>query len=65
MNLDFAQTFEIAGADQPEDMQGASMKPVFEGIPKDWRKVFTTTITNSQEPIVLLNTMGFVRNVIN
>ena len=40
MNLDFAQTFlEIAGADQPEDMQGASMKPVLEGrTPQDWRK---------------------------
>ena len=40
MNLDFAQTFlDIAGAKQPEDMQGASMKPVFEGkTPEDWRK---------------------------
>ena len=40
MNLDFAQTFlDIAGADQPDDMQGASMKPVFEGnTPDDWRK---------------------------
>ena len=40
MNLDFAQTFlEIAGAEQPEDMQGASMKPVFEGkTPEDWRE---------------------------
>ena len=40
MNLDFAQTFlEIAGAEQPEDMQGASLKPVFEGkTPEDWRE---------------------------
>ena len=40
MNLDFAQTFlDIAGADQPEDMQGASIKPVLAGkTPDDWRK---------------------------
>ena len=40
MNLDFAQTFlDIAEADQPEDMQGASIKPVLTGnTPDDWRK---------------------------
>ena len=41
-NLDFAQTFlDIAGAPQPSDMQGLSLKPVFEGKdPSDWRKSF-------------------------
>jgi arylsulfatase A-like enzyme len=40
-NLDFAQTFlDIAGADQPADMQGASFKPILETgkAPDDWRK---------------------------
>jgi arylsulfatase A-like enzyme len=39
MNLDFAQTFlEIAGADAPADMQGASLVPIFKGeSPEDWR----------------------------
>jgi len=39
-NLDFAQTFlEIAGADQPKDMQGQSLKPLLQGkTPTDWRK---------------------------
>lgn len=39
-NLDFAQTFlEIAGADQPQDMQGQSLKPLLQGkTPADWRK---------------------------
>jgi len=39
-NLDFAQTFlEIAGADQPKDMQGHSLKPLLHGkTPDDWRK---------------------------
>lgn len=39
-NLDFAQTFlEIAGADQPTDMQGHSLKPLLQGkTPADWRK---------------------------
>ena len=38
-NLDFAQTFlEIAGVEQPKDMQGASLVPLFEGKkPADWR----------------------------
>ena len=38
-NLDFAQTFlDIAGLEQPEDMQGASLKPIMTGkTPKDWR----------------------------
>ncbi len=40
-NLDFAETFlDIAGAPVPEDMQGRSLVPVFEGnTPEDWRKV--------------------------
>jgi arylsulfatase A-like enzyme len=40
MNLDFAQTFlDIAGIEQPDDMQGRSMKPILEGeTPGDWRK---------------------------
>ena len=39
-NLDFAQTFlDIAGADQPSDMQGASFKPLLAGkTPRNWRK---------------------------
>ena len=39
-NLDFAQTFlDIAGADQPKDMQGQSLKPLLHGkTPADWRK---------------------------
>ena len=38
-NLDFAQTFlDIAGAEQPENMQGLSLKQVMSGrTPKDWR----------------------------
>ena len=41
-NLDFAQTFlELAGAPQPSDMQGMSIKPLFEGKdPENWRKSF-------------------------
>ena len=41
-NLDFAQTFlDLAGADQPEDMQGVSLVPLFRGkSPEDWRKTF-------------------------
>ncbi len=41
-NLDFAQTFlDIAGVSAPENMQGASLVPVFEGrTPADWRKSF-------------------------
>ncbi|MEL7499960.1 MAG: sulfatase [Planctomycetota bacterium] len=40
--LDFAQTFcEIAGAEQPEGAQGASLMPIIQGkTPDDWRKVF-------------------------
>ena len=40
MNLDFAQTFlDIAGIEQPADMQGRSLVPVLEGkTPDDWRK---------------------------
>jgi arylsulfatase A-like enzyme len=39
-NLDFAQTFlDIAGVEQPSDMQGASLKPIMLGeTPDDWRK---------------------------
>lgn len=38
--LDYAQTFlEIAGVDQPAEMQGRSLVPVFKGnTPADWRK---------------------------
>ena len=38
--LDFAQTFlDIAGVDQPADMQGRSIVPVLKGnTPDDWRK---------------------------
>ena len=38
-NLDYAETFlEIAGADVPADMQGASLVPLLKGnTPKDWR----------------------------
>jgi arylsulfatase A-like enzyme len=41
-NLDFAQTFlDIAGADQPDDMQGRSLVPLFKGEnPDDWRTTF-------------------------
>ncbi len=39
-NIDFAETFlDIAGAEIPEDMQGASLLPLFKGQrPDDWRK---------------------------
>jgi len=39
-NLDFAQTFlDIAGVDQPDEMQGSSLKPLMLGeTPDDWRK---------------------------
>ena len=39
-NLDFAQTFlDLAGIEQPSDMQGKSLKPLFEGKePDDWRE---------------------------
>ena len=39
-NLDFAQTFlDIAGVDQPADMQGLSLKPLLQGKrPANWRK---------------------------
>jgi len=39
-NLDFAQTFlDLAGLEQPTDMQGKSLKPLFEGKqPADWRE---------------------------
>ncbi|MAS94016.1 MAG: sulfatase [Verrucomicrobiales bacterium] len=38
-NLDFAETFlDIAGADVPDDMQGASLVPILKGnTPDDWR----------------------------
>jgi len=41
-NLDFAQTFlDIAGAPQPDDMQGRSLVPILKGeTPDDWRKSF-------------------------
>lgn len=39
-NIDYAPTFlEIAGADIPEDIQGASLVPLLKGEhPKNWRK---------------------------
>ncbi|MFC2111645.1 sulfatase [Bacteroidota bacterium] len=41
-NLDFAETFlDLAGVAVPEDMQGRSIVPVFQGnTPEDWRKSF-------------------------
>jgi len=38
--LDFAQTFlDVAGADQPDGMQGESLVPILKGdTPDDWRK---------------------------
>ena len=41
-NLDFAETFlDLAGVDVPDDMQGRSLVPVFQGqTPADWRKSF-------------------------
>lgn len=38
-NLDFAETFlELAGAEVPKDMQGASLVPILQGKkPADWR----------------------------
>ena len=41
-NLDFAATFlDIAGVAVPDDMQGRSLVPIFEGnTPADWRKSF-------------------------
>ena len=41
-NLDFAETFlDLAGIPVPEDMQGRSLVPVFEGeTPGDWRNSF-------------------------
>ena len=65
MNLDFAQTFlDIAGAKQPEDMQGASMKPVFEGkTPEDWRKsVYYHYYEFPGSSQVLPNIMGYEPN---
>lgn len=40
--LDFAQTFlEIAGANDPGDMQGRSLVPILQGqTPSDWRTTF-------------------------
>ncbi|TRX66415.1 sulfatase [Carboxylicivirga sp. M1479] len=42
MNLDFAPTFlDYAGLDVPKDMQGVSLRPVFENeglAPKSWRE---------------------------
>jgi len=39
LNLDFAETFlDYAGIDAPADMQGRSLRPLFEGeTPSDWR----------------------------
>jgi arylsulfatase A-like enzyme len=41
-NIDFAQTFlDMAGVEQPTDMQGASLVPLLNGkTPKDWRTAF-------------------------
>ncbi len=40
MNLDFAETFlDYAGARVPDDMQGRSLRPIWQGqTPGDWRK---------------------------
>lgn len=40
VNTDFAPTFlDYAGAEIPEDMQGVSLRPLFEGeVPEDWRE---------------------------
>jgi arylsulfatase A-like enzyme len=40
MNLDFAETFlDYAGARVPDDMQGQSLRPIWQGqTPGDWRK---------------------------
>lgn len=39
LNVDFAQTFlDYAGIQSPEDMQGTSLRPIFEGAtPNDWQ----------------------------
>jgi len=38
-NVDFAPTvLSYAGLPMPEQMQGASMRPLFEGVATDWRK---------------------------
>lgn len=38
-NLDFAQTFlEVAGVEQPEDMQGESLVPILTGKMEDWNR---------------------------
>ena len=39
-NLDFAETFlDIAGIEIPDDMQGVSLVPLFDGtVPTDWRE---------------------------
>lgn len=40
--IDFAETFlDVAGAEIPRDMQGASMLPIWRGeVPQDWRTSF-------------------------
>ncbi len=42
MNVDFAPTFlDLAGVSVPKDMQGVSLRPIFENdgnAPKKWRK---------------------------
>lgn len=40
LNVDFAETFlDYAGIDIPRDMQGCSLRPIFNGnTPADWRK---------------------------
>lgn len=38
-NLDFAQTFlDVAGVEQPEDMQGESLVPILTGKMEDWTR---------------------------
>tara|TARA_R110001583_G_scaffold106109_1_gene254216 strand:+ start:21018 stop:22754 length:1737 start_codon:yes stop_codon:yes gene_type:complete len=38
-NLDFAQTFlDVAGVDQPSDMQGESLVPILTGKMEDWNR---------------------------
>lgn len=51
-NLDFAETFvDYAGVKVPGDMQGRSLKPLFEGNrPGDWRESFYYHYSDSGTP---------------
>lgn len=50
-NLDFAETFlDYAGVEIPQNMQGASIKPILAGqTPEDWRKDFYYHYTEGPE----------------